>query len=489
MSEQESKKQILKSTGILGSAQLVIILIGIVRVKVLAILLGASGVGIAGLYQSTVDIIKSATGLGIGYSAVRNIAADVASGDEKKISTTAAVLKRWVWATGLLGMIVSIVFSRQLSQMAFGNTSHSDGIRLLSLTLLLAAISSGQLALLQGFRRIGDIAKANVFSSLIGLISAIFIYYYLGVKGIVPALLVSYILSLFLSWFYARKIKIKKADINLLQVFDKGKTMVKLGVFLSITTFASRAVMYIVRSFIMMEGGVDSVGYFVAAWTISSMYISAIFGAMGSDFFPRLSSIQHGPDAVTTLVNEQTEVALLITAPIIIGMVSFIDLVVTIFYTKDFGTTADILDWQLMGDFFKVLAWPMGFIMLAKGKGKLFIVTELSWNLFFLAGVYVGWGFFDIQVTGIAFLASYVLYVFVVYAVARKLVQFEWSNKVKNLIMTFLPLLILAFLGVKYLSQPLQYITGALLTAVAVGLSYKHLKKLVNFQSILKRFG
>ena len=75
MSEQDSKKQILKSTGILGFAQIFIILIGIIRVKVLAVLLGATGVGIAGLFQTTIDLLKSATGFGLGFSAVRDIAA------------------------------------------------------------------------------------------------------------------------------------------------------------------------------------------------------------------------------------------------------------------------------------------------------------------------------------------------------------------------------------------------------------------------------
>src|SRR5947209_7125653 len=96
----DSRKQVLKSTGILGGVQLVNIFIGIVRVKVLAILLGAVGVGIAGLYQSTIDTVKSMTGFGLGFSAVRNIASSSSSNDTRRLAVTVIVLRRWIWITG-----------------------------------------------------------------------------------------------------------------------------------------------------------------------------------------------------------------------------------------------------------------------------------------------------------------------------------------------------------------------------------------------------
>lgn len=488
MSEQESKKQILKSTGILGFAQVIIIVVGIIRVKVLAVLLGAVGVGIAGLYQTTIDLIRTATGFGIGYSAVRDIAASAATEDERKIATTIVVLRKWVWATGLLGMLIAIVFCKPLSYMAFGDKTHATGIAILSVGLLLSSITGGQLTLLQGLRKIGDMAKANVLGAVFGLIGAAAIYYFWGLKGIVPALLLTYVLSLLINGYYSRKINIVPVRLSTREVFKKGKAMVSLGFFLTLTGLAGTATMYLVRTFVVQQGGLASVGHFVAAWSISSMYISAIFGAMGADFFPRLSGVQQDPVAVTNMVNEQTEIALLITAPIIIGMVSFIDVVVRIFYSKDFSPTAGILDWQLTGDFFKVLAWPMGFIMLAKGKGKLFIVTELFWNLLFCAGVYFGWKFFGIQVTGIAFLIAYIFSLLLYFIVVRKLVQFNWSSKVWNAVLLYSPLLLLSFLGVKYLVHPLQYIVGAILTLMASAFSLYHLKSLVNINGLLRRF-
>jgi antigen flippase len=487
MNEQESKKQILRSTGILGSAQLIIILVGIVRVKVLAVLLGATGVGIAGLYQTTIDFIRAATGFGIGYSGVRDIAASVESKDETKVATTIFVLRRWVWATGLLGMLVTIAFSRPLSKMAFGDTTHATSIQILSVTLLLSAIASGQSALLQGFRKIGDMAKANVIGVIIGLLGSVLIYYRWGLKGIVPALLLTYVLTLVINWVYSKKVKVRSIQLTHIETFNKGKAMAGLGFFMTLTGLAGTGTMYLVRSYVVQQGGLASVGHFVAAWSISTMYISAIFGAMGADFFPRLSAIQNNPVAVTKMVNEQTEIAVLITAPIIIGMISFIDLVVRIFYSKDFGPTASILDWQLAGDFFKVLCWPIGFIMLAKGKGKLFIATEMFWNLLFCTGVYFGWDLIGVEVTGIAFLIAYLVSLLLYFFVARKMVRFNWSKKVWNAIFFFLPLLLLSLLAVKLLEQPFQYLSGAALTLIASAFSIYHLNKMMDIKQFFNK--
>jgi O-antigen/teichoic acid export membrane protein len=488
MNEQESKKQILKSTGILGFAQIFTIIIGIARVKILAVLLGAVGVGIAGLYQNTIDLIKSATGFGLSYSAVRDIASSATSEDEKNIAVTVLVLRQWVWGTGLLGMIITIVFCKRLSIWAFDTTEHAWGIAVLSLGVLLSSISGGQNALLQGLRQIGNMAKANVYSALLSLLSAAIIYYIWGLSGIVPAVLSVYVISLIVNWFYSRKINIIDVPVSLAEVLQKGKKMASLGFFMSLTMLTGTATMYIVRSYVVQQGGLASVGYFIAAWTISSMYISAIFSAMGADYFPRLSSIQEDKTAVRKLINDQTEIALLITTPIIIGMVSFIDIVVKLFYSKEFGPTASILDWQLLGDFFKVLAWPMGFITLAKGKGNLFIMTELCWNIIFYSGVYFGWKLFGIQITGISFLISYILYTCIIFCVAYKLVGFKWSGRVIQYCIVFIFLLSCCFFAVRNIHSLWRYALCGLISLVAILFSLNHLRHLIDIKSILKKF-
>ena len=164
-----SYEQALKSTGIVGGAQFLTILITVVKTKIVALLLGPAGVGVLGLLQGIVDMIRNATGLGIHFSAVKDVAAANASRDGQRIGRTIRILRRWVWGTGLLGMTVAIALSIPLSRFSFGNAEYAVPIVLVSVVLLLTSLQEGQLALLQGLRMIGKMAKAKVAGAVAGL--------------------------------------------------------------------------------------------------------------------------------------------------------------------------------------------------------------------------------------------------------------------------------------------------------------------------------
>jgi len=485
--DKGSKGQILKSTAVFGSAQLVIIFVGLVRVKVLAVLLGPVGVGISGLYFATIELLKTIFSLGLGYSAVKEISSALARDDNRKTATVLKTLWRCSWVLGVLGMLAAIFFSRQLSYAAFGNADYAKSISILSIALPLSILALSEGAVLQGFRRIRDMAKASIWSSLIGLGGAFIMYSFWGLNGIIPAILFVFCFELLITWFYARKIKAPSTQLSWSQTFKEGRSMVALGFFMTASLLSSTISLYFVRSFIVQQNDLISVGFFIAAWTISSMYMLSIFNAMGADYFPRLSSVAHDPAQMKKAVNEQTEIALLLTAPVIIATISFADILISILYSKEFQPTASILTWQLAGDFFKVLSWPMGFILLAKGKGIAFLVTELIWNLCFCAMVYFGWQTFQIEITGIAFLIAYFIYLVILYCLCMKLISFNWSKKVWKSVALYLPLLVCSFLCAKYMAWPVKYVAGAFITLIALAYSFSQLKNVIKFKSILNK--
>ena len=67
----KSYPQILKSSSIIGGSRVLNLLIGMVRTKLVAMLLGPPGIGLVSLYQSATGLTGTLSGLGIGQSAVR----------------------------------------------------------------------------------------------------------------------------------------------------------------------------------------------------------------------------------------------------------------------------------------------------------------------------------------------------------------------------------------------------------------------------------
>ena len=171
-------------------------LIGMIRIKFVAVLIGPLGVGLAGTYQSIQGMVGVAAGLGVETSAVREIAKAVSTGDDEAIGQTILALRRICWFTGLLGALLLVGLAIPLSRFTFGNNDHALNIALLSIVILLSNITGGQMALIQGMRRIGDIARLNVIGSVVGTVISVILYAWLGLRGIIPALLLLAVIQL-----------------------------------------------------------------------------------------------------------------------------------------------------------------------------------------------------------------------------------------------------------------------------------------------------
>ena len=150
----DSYSHILKYTGIFGGVQGLNILLGLVRNKLVALLLGPAGMGLASLFNSTVNFISQATNFGISFSAVKHVSELFDSGDEVAIGHFVKVVRAWSLLTALIGMLVCIVVGPLLSDYTFAWGNHTLHFVLLSPAVGLLAITGGETAILKGARQL-----------------------------------------------------------------------------------------------------------------------------------------------------------------------------------------------------------------------------------------------------------------------------------------------------------------------------------------------
>ena len=258
----------MKATSIFGGVQIFNIIIQLIRSKVVAVLLGPAGMGIMGLLQTTISLVSSATNLGLGTSAVRDISEANSSNDSSRVGSAVAVMRKLVWLTGLIGMALTIALSPLLSKLTFGNYDYTVGFVLLSVTILLNQLASGQGVILQGLRQLTWLAKANVYGSLCGLFISLPLYYFYGTEGIVPAIVLSAIALLGIQYVFAKKVKLNTLRISFKEALQRGKAMMKLGFMLSLSGLISVLASYLVRICISHTGGVADVGLYSAGFSI-----------------------------------------------------------------------------------------------------------------------------------------------------------------------------------------------------------------------------
>jgi antigen flippase len=229
----------------------------------------------------------------------------------------------------------------------------------------------------------------------------------------------------------------------------------------------------------------DGVGLYQAATTLSSLYIGVILNAMGMDFYPRLTAIAEDDEACNQMVNEQTEVGLLVAVPGILATLTFAPLIIQIFYSASFIPAYEVLRWQILGMFLRVVSWPIGFVLLAKGKGKIFFWTELTANAVHVALVWIGVAYFGLKGTGMAFFTLYVFYTVMILAVVNHLSNFHWSTTNLRLIAITSIGVALAFLPPHFTAQNIALVFGSLLTAISTIYSLNALYRLVGPEWII----
>lgn len=428
VTEASSYRSIFKATSLLGGVQVYQILVGIIKSKFIALLLGPMGMGIQGLYQSTIDLVKSVSAFGLESSAVRDISEAHNSGEQQRLVRVVSIVKRLVWITGLLGLVLTLVFSPLLSKITFGNGDYTWGFIILSSTLLINQICAGQRVVLQGMRKLKDLAKASAIGSTVGLIVSIPLYYWIGVDGIVPTMVLTALAAMFLTWYYSKKLNLEKIQVTTKESIEGGRSMLKMGVAMSISGILATLCAFVIRWFIRREGGVDEVGLYTAGFAIVNTYVGMIFTAMGTDYYPRLAAVNKDNERCQEIINQQGEVALLILGPIILSCIIAMPLFIRLVYAESFLAANDYIMFAVAGILFKAVSWVISYCFLAKAESRLFVINETITSIYILIVYILGYHLGGLTGLGVAFAVGYMLYTIQVYLIAKKRYDFVFSK-------------------------------------------------------------
>lgn len=486
--KKESYRQIMKATSIFGGVQVFQILISIVRSKFVAVLLGPTGMGIVGLITATTGLVTGLTNFGLGTVAIKNISEAISTGDEKRVSAVSTILRRMVWVSGLLGALVTLIFSPWLSEFTFGNKEYTLAFVWVSITLLLNQLTAGELVTLQALRRIQHMAKASLYGSIGGLLVTIPIYYLFGIEGIVPVIIVTAFISFFSARYFAGKIKLEKVKVSRSETVAEGKKMMTTGFIISLSQLIGLITAYLMRIFINHTGSVDDVGFYTAGFTLINTYVGMVFTAMGTDYYPRLSQVSSDNIQCSININQQSEIALLLLAPILIIFLVFVNLAVLLLYSSEFLVISGMVYWAALGILFKAVSWAIAFLFLAKGEGKLYFWNEFGGSLYMLFFGILGYYWGGLPGLGLAFMISFIAYLIQVFIIAKVKYNFSFHSSLTRIFVVQFLLAILSFVVVKFIDQPYSYLPGIILIGVSSWYSFRELEKRIGLKDLFQNF-
>lgn len=460
-----SYRQILRSSSIIGGASVINIVLGIARMKAAAIYLGPAGVGLIGLLTNLTGVATAVAGMGVGNVGVRQVAEAAGKNDEVAIAQARRAL---FWATLFLAALGAGAFwllRGVLADKVLNDPGLSSDVGWLALAVGLAIASASQNALLNGLRRIGDLSRVSVYSGVVSAVLGVAVLAAWGRAGLLSYILVAPVASFVLGhWYVSRLPKVAAVNVPFSELSAQWQTLAKLGFAFMLSGLVMMLGQLLVRSMIQKDLGLDALGHFQAAWAISMTYIGFVLGAMGADYYPRLTATMGDNDAVNRLVNEQTEVALLLAAPVLIAMMALTPWVIQLLYSSEFQPATVVLHWQILGDVLKIASWPLGFILLAAGDGKKVVMVETIGVTTFVLLTWLSLPWLGLEASGLSFMGMYIVFLPLVYWLARRRTGFFWNGLVLKLIVSLF-VVAMAVMALAYYSQELAAGIGLLLSA------------------------
>ncbi len=444
------------------------IVIGLVKFKAAALLLGPDGIGLIGLLANIVALLSVVAGLGIATVGTQQVAGAAVLDDDRAVGEARQALFLAAAALALLGGVALWLLRTPIFRMA-GVSGIADGdTALLALSIGGTVFAGAQTAYLNGIRRIGDLAIINVVGGLVATVVAITAIARLGEGGLAAFVLTGPAATLIVGGaLVALADRSAAPPLRLPQLARQWRALASLGAPFMLASLVGVGGQLFVRGLLQRENGAADLGFFQAAWTISMNYMGVVLTAMGADYYPRLTGIIRDRTAARRLVNQQTEVALLFAGPILVLMAALAPLVVHILYAASFAPAATILRWQTMGDVLKIASWPLGFVLLASGRGVRYLLIEAAAMVCFCAVTFALLPRIGVNATGVAFVALYVVYLPLAWWQARSCIDFRWTGTNAATV-----LVLVALVGLVATAGSLMPVAGGLIgivVALALG--------------------
>lgn len=381
---KDSYTHILKYTSLFGGVQGLSILVGIVRNKLVAVILGPDGMGLVSLFNSTIKLMGDSTNFGLSMSAVKNISEAYDRGDEASIRRNVAVVRLWSVLTALLGTLLCVVLSPWLSRFTFSWDGHTLHFICLAPVVGLTALTGGELAILKGTRRLKDLAASSVYGVMGALAISVPLYYFFGQQAIVPSLLLLALLQMALAMCYSFRCYPLRLRLDR-TLLGEGYSMVRLGLAFVVAGMLGSGADFLLRSYLNNVASLQTVGLYNAAFMMTMTYVGMVFSAMETDYFPRLSGINQLGVTFNMTVNRQVEVMLLLISPLLVAFMIGLPILLPALYSGKFLPALGMMRLVILAMYLRALKLPVQYIPLAKGDSRSYLLVEAVYDVSLVA--------------------------------------------------------------------------------------------------------
>ena len=403
----ESRYNIAKYIMAFSGVQGLNIAIGIVRTKLVALLLGPNGMGIISLYNSAIQMIQNLTNMGLDKSGMPTISTEFRDTAIPQSRDSALCRFRSLIAmAALMAVICGVALSWLLSVIAFGDTSRTLHFIVLSPVAALLIVAGGEVLVLKAARRLRTVAVLSLWNVVLALVISVPLFYIWKYRAIIPSLILTALVQMAVTIVYSYRRYPLHFSLSR-ETIRQGMPMIRLGMTFVVACGMTTGAEFLIRSFLNNEGGDTVVGLYNTAYMIAITYGGMIFASIDSEYYPRLCQIAH--DDVKMLkatVLRQIRMSLTFIIPMIIVMELLLPWIVPLLFSDRFVDAIPITQIAILSLLFRAVYLPIGYVPLSRGDSRTFLLMESIGAVMLLLCVVLGYNLNGLVGAGIGLVVS-----------------------------------------------------------------------------------
>lgn len=388
-------KDLVKVFSLTSLATLVRMLTGLVSVKVVALLVGPSGMALIGQLTNVVGISQTVATGGIGAGVTALVSAN--KGDALRLRGYLSAALRITLVCTLLLAVVLIAGADWLARELLADGGYAWVLRVFGVTLVLYSLNSLMLSIINGFKEFNRFVRISIWNSVVGALFTVAMVFLWGVSGALLATVTFQSVVFFITLWMGRKAGWLTAD-NFRAAWSRaaGKGYLKYVLMAVVSVCCTQGTQLLLRGYVIVDISPTAAGVWEGINKLSGVWMSVITTSLSVWYLPRFAEL----DGASAIRREVAGGYRLFVPVFAVGFLLVYMLrrpIVCLLFSPEFLPMQELFGWQLGGDMVKVCAWILGYLVLAKGMIRTFVLLDLI-----SAAVYLAAGYILLPVSGIA---------------------------------------------------------------------------------------
>lgn len=356
--------------------------LGIASTKIVSIFMGASGMALLGSFKNFTSMFKSMSTLGINNLVVKLVVEN--KEDKKELSIIYSTFF-WIFLlfSVFLGSLI-LVFSKFIAQFLFFNDLYLIPIQFFGVLLPLVVVNVFWMAIYNGLEKFKKIVFIQILSNVMVFFITAFLVWKQNIFGGLLSVALSEFFLVLITFLFVRSDK-SYFQFDLQRIVSKKyfDAILKFSSMALLSAVLVPLVLMLIRNRIASQYSINEAGIWDAVNKLSSFYMLIFSSGLSLYYMPKLATLKTD-DEFKIELKSYFKLFVPLFLIVLIAVFFLKEIIIHLAFTPAFSRIKEVLIWQLLGDFFRIMTLAFGYQIVAKAMIKKYFILEITFNSLYL---------------------------------------------------------------------------------------------------------